>query len=67
MKEKGIILNLHYIPVHTQPYYKNLGFEKGDFPNSEKYYEDVITIPLFYDLTNQEQIYIVECFKEVLK
>ena len=58
MREKGINLNLHYIPVHTQPYYIELGFKKGDFPVSEKYYEEVFTLPLFYDLTDAQQDYV---------
>ena len=61
MRKKGINLNIHYIPVHTQPYYKGIGFKKGDFPVSEKYYEEVFTLPLFYDLTDNEQEYIVKC------
>lgn len=67
MKEKGICLNLHYIPVHTQPYYQNLGFKNGDFPVSEKYYEEVFTLPLYYSLTDEQQEYIVNALKEVLK
>lgn len=67
MRKKGINLNIHYIPVHTQPYYKGIGFKKGDFPVSEKYYEEVFTLPLFYDLTDNEQEYIVKCLGEVLK
>lgn len=60
MKEKGICLNLHYIPVHTQPYYENLGFKGGDFPNSEKYYEEAFTLPLYYSLTDEQQDHIVK-------
>lgn len=67
MKEKGVCLNLHYIPVHTQPYYQNLGFKNGDFPVSEKYYEEVFTLPIYYSLTDEEQDYIVNALKEVLK
>lgn len=67
MREKGINLNLHYIPVHTQPYYIELGFKKGDFPISEKYYEEVFTLPLFYDLTDKQQEYVVKCLSGVLK
>lgn len=66
MKEKGVCLNLHYIPVHTQPYYQNLGFKNGDFPVSEKYYEEVFTLPLYYSLTDEQQDYIVNALKEVL-
>lgn len=67
MKAKGICLNLHYIPVHIQPYYQNLGFKYGDFPVSEKYYEEAFTLPLYYSLTDEQQEYIVSALKEVLK
>lgn len=66
MKAKGINLNLHYIPVHRQPYYEQLGFEKGDFPVSEHYYDEAFTLPLYYALTEQEQDYIVKSLREVL-
>ena len=67
MTEKGICLNLHYIPVHTQPYYENLGFKGGDFPNSEKYYEEAFTLPLYYSLTDEQQDHIVKSLVEVLQ
>lgn len=67
MKAKGVCLNLHYIPVHTQPYYQNLGFKHGDFPVSEKYYEEAFTLPLYYSLTDEQQEYVVSALKEVLK
>ena len=67
MKEKGVCLNLHYIPVHTQPYYQNLGFKNGDFPVSEKYYDEVFTLPIYYSLTDEQQDYIVNALKEVLQ
>lgn len=66
MRDIGIALNLHYIPVHTQPYYKKLGFKKGDFPVSEKYYEEAITLPLYYDLTDEQQDEVIKALKEVL-
>lgn len=66
MRDRGIALNLHYIPVHTQPYYQKLGFQKGDFPVSEKYYEEAITLPLYYDLTDKQQDEVIEALKEVL-
>lgn len=67
MQEKQVNLNLHYIPVHTQPYYKKLGFTKGDFPVSEKYYEEVFTLPLYYDLSYEQQDYIVDCLQSLFK
>ncbi len=53
--ENSINLNVHYIPVHLHPYYKNLGFNKGDFPISEKYYLQAITLPLHTKITLKEQ------------
>lgn len=67
MSDAGINLNLHYIPVHLQPYYKKLGFKKGDFPVSEKYYDEVFTIPLYYDLSYEQQEHVVNSLKSLLK
>lgn len=67
MEAKGITLNLHYIPVHTQPYYEKLGFSAGDYPASEQYYQEAFTLPLYYDLTDHEQVSIVESLREVLE
>ncbi|MBR3723057.1 MAG: UDP-4-amino-4,6-dideoxy-N-acetyl-beta-L-altrosamine transaminase [Selenomonadaceae bacterium] len=66
MRKKGITLNLHYIPVHTQPYYEKLGHEPGDCPESIKYYEEALTLPLYYDLTDEEQEYVVEALRDAL-
>ena len=51
MKKKGVILNVHYIPIHLHPYYYDLGFRKGNFPNSEWHYETSISLPIFVDLS----------------
>ena len=53
------MLNLHYIPVHTQPYYQQLGVAYGDFPVSEKYYEQAFTLPLYYGLSDVQQEKVV--------
>lgn len=66
MKERGIVLNLHYIPVHTQPYYQQLGFREGDFPVSERYYREAMTLPLYYDLTEEQQDKVIAALHEVL-
>lgn len=66
MKSRGICLNVHYIPVHLQPYYQTLGFRKGDFPLSEQYYQEAVTLPLYYDLQESDQDEIVRCLKECL-
>jgi dTDP-4-amino-4,6-dideoxygalactose transaminase len=55
LREKGIGVNLHYIPVHLQPWYRALGFEPGQFPEAEQYYREAVTLPLFYAMTEQDQ------------
>lgn len=66
LRAKEIMVNLHYIPVHTQPYYEDMGFKVGDFPEAEKYYSEAISIPLFPTLTYSEQDYVVEALKEAM-
>ena len=66
MKEKGITLNLHYIPVHTQPYYEKLGHKPEECPVSLEYYREALTLPLYYSLTNEQQEVVVKALKEVL-
>lgn len=65
MREHNIGANLHYIPVHTQPYYQNLGFAWGNFPNSEDYYKKAISLPIFPTLTENEQSYVIETVKKL--
>lgn len=60
LRDKGICAHVHYIPVHLQPYYQNLGFRLGDFSNAENYYQRVISLPLYPGLTSAEQNYIIE-------
>ena len=66
MQKKGIGINLHYIPVHTHPYYQDIGFRVGDFPNSENYFSQTISIPLFYGMTFEQQDKVVQILREVL-
>lgn len=66
MKERGIVLNLHYIPVHTQPYYEKLGHKPEECPVSLRYYKEAFTLPLYYNLTDEQQDEIVKALKEVL-
>jgi UDP-4-amino-4,6-dideoxy-N-acetyl-beta-L-altrosamine transaminase len=58
LRKAGIGVNLHYIPVHLQPFYRHLGFKPGDFPEAERYYREAVTLPLFPRLT-QEEVNIV--------
>jgi UDP-4-amino-4,6-dideoxy-N-acetyl-beta-L-altrosamine transaminase len=67
LRDRGIMVNLHYIPVHTHPYYKSLGFSWGDFPNSEAYYRSAISLPMYPTLTSAEQSHVIQSLKEVLK
>lgn len=66
MREQGIGVNLHYIPVHTQPYYRELGFQLGDCPEAEKYYQEALTLPLFPGMTEEEQDRVVGALKRIL-
>lgn len=63
---KGIRLNVHYIPIHTQPYYKSLGFKEGDFPVSESYYQRAFSLPIFPSMTDHEQLLVIEAVGEIL-
>jgi len=60
LRAANIGVNVHYIPIHLQPYYKKLGFKAGEFPAAEEFYARGISIPLFPELTGDEQEYIVE-------
>ena len=66
LRNKGVGVNVHYIPIHTHPYFKSLGFKKGDFPIAEEYYSKVISIPLFYSMTFDEQDLVIESIKQTL-
>lgn len=63
LREYGIGVNVHYIPVHLQPYYRALGFKRGDFPASEAYYDRAITIPIYSAMTDQQQDSVVEALR----
>jgi UDP-4-amino-4,6-dideoxy-N-acetyl-beta-L-altrosamine transaminase len=66
LRKDGIGVNVHYIPVHTHPYYKNMGFNNGDYPNAESYYESTISIPIFQGLTIEMQDEVVNSLTKVL-
>jgi len=66
LRENDIGVNVHYIPVHTQPYYEDMRFKKGDYPNAESYYESAISIPMFQGLTIEMQDEVINVLKKVL-
>ena len=59
LRTKQIYAQVHYIPVHLMPYYKDLGNKAGDFPNAEKYYEHCLSIPMYPTLTEEEQEFVI--------
>jgi len=64
LRSDGIGVNVHYIPVTRQPYYRKLGFDPLQFPVAEDYYERAISIPLYYDMTESQQDMVVKCLLE---
>lgn len=66
LREQGIGVNLHYIPVHTQPYYQRMGFVEGDFPHAEQYYAEAISLPMFQTLTDEQQDVVVDALARCL-
>ncbi len=66
-KERGLNLQVHYIPVHLQPYYQKLGYKKGYFPKAETYYEQCISLPLYPSLTNNDLNNILNIVESLLE
>lgn len=64
LRDAGIGVNVHYIPVHMQPYYQTLGFSVGDFPESERYYANTLSIPIYAKLTDDDQIKVIDAIKK---
>ncbi len=66
LRELGIGVNLHYIPVHTQPYYERMGFKPGDFPQSQTYYQEAISIPMFQTMTDEQQDEVIAALRQAV-
>jgi UDP-4-amino-4,6-dideoxy-N-acetyl-beta-L-altrosamine transaminase len=60
LRAQQIFAQVHYIPVHTMPYYKSLGWKQGDMPFAEKYYEQCLSLPMYPTLTSEEQEYVID-------
>lgn len=67
LRARDIMVNLHYIPVHTQPYYQKMGFKPGDYPQAEQYYREAISIPMHPTLTDAEQDFVIEALREAIE
>ncbi len=63
LRERGIAVNVHYIPVHTQPYYCKMGFAQGNFPEAESYYREAISLPMYPGLTDDDLNKVVDSLK----
>lgn len=66
LREQGIGVNLHYIPVHTQPHYQRMGFKVGDYPQAEQYYAEAISLPMYQTLSDDQQDQVVAALQKVL-
>jgi len=67
LRELGIGVNLHYIPVHTQPYYQRMGFRVGDFPEAEHYYAEAISLPMYPTMSEDQQGQVVAALTKALQ
>ena len=66
LREAGIAVNVHYIPVHLQPYYQKMGFKSGDYPEAERYYTEAISIPMFHGMTLDQQDSVITALTTIL-
>ncbi len=60
LRQHNIFTQVHYIPNHLQPYYREQGWKQGDLPNAEKYYEKCLSIPMYHSMTEAEQKYVID-------
>ncbi|MCT7508125.1 UDP-4-amino-4,6-dideoxy-N-acetyl-beta-L-altrosamine transaminase [Aliarcobacter cryaerophilus] len=67
MREKSIGIQLHYIPINKQPFYKNLGYGNEDTPIMNRYYNECFSLPMYSSLSNEEQEYVIKTLFEILK
>lgn len=66
LREHKIFAQIHYIPCHLMPYYKQFGWKEGDMTNAEQYYKNCISLPMFPTLTNEEQEFVISKIEEFL-
>ncbi|RDV16475.1 UDP-4-amino-4,6-dideoxy-N-acetyl-beta-L-altrosamine transaminase [Pontibacter diazotrophicus] len=64
LRQHQIFAQVHYIPVHTMPYYRSLGHSKGDYPEAEQYYSECLSLPMYPSLTQEEQAFVIDKVKE---
>lgn len=66
LQAEGVGVNVHYIPTYSFPYYQKLGYKMGTCPNAEKLYQRIISIPLYYGLTDDQQDKVIEAIQKVI-
>lgn len=67
LREKGIFAQVHYIPVHLMPFYRQLGWKNGDMPVAEEYYSQCLSLPMYPTLTEEEQEFVIKCITGFFK
>jgi UDP-4-amino-4,6-dideoxy-N-acetyl-beta-L-altrosamine transaminase len=67
LRSRGIGVNVHYVPVHLQPYYARLGFKRNDYPEAERYYAEAISLPMFPTLTQEQQSTVIGAMTDTLR
>ena len=63
---ENVVPNVHYIPVYWHPFYENLGYKKGECPKAEKLYEEMMSLPLFYSMTDSDVEDVIEAVKKIV-
>ena len=67
LRESGIGVNLHYIPVHTQPYYQRMGFNPSDFPLAQDYYHEAISLPMYQSMSDMQQDEVIKALRKSIE
>ena len=67
LREQGIGVNLHYIPVYSQPYFQRMGFKPDDFPHAQSYYHEVISLPIYQGLSDVQQDLVIAALRLALR
>lgn len=67
LRQAGILVNLHYMPLYLQPYYKEMGFQTGYCPEAERYYAEAISLPMYTGLTDEQQCVVINTLTHILK
>jgi UDP-4-amino-4,6-dideoxy-N-acetyl-beta-L-altrosamine transaminase len=67
LRENNVFAQIHYIPCHLMPYYRQFGWKEGDMPNAESYYKNCLSLPMYPTLTNEEQMYVIQIIDDFFK